>query len=166
MSLVTNPSLGWADNADDAMRGNRHRKAERRLIDKLFRIWKTFLFQRCFVLQHATRTLLCKSCNKRGSRHPVIAFWNRYRDIVNDGDTANLHRQDLLARAVPRILYERIEQRMGRHYPQIRQSLGGAIQFKHWWQQTKPNIAFQCTTHKSENIRSHFLMYWQLNNCR
>ena len=67
-------------------------KAERRLIDKLSRIWKTFLFQRCFVLQHATRTLLCKSCNKRGSRHPVIAFWNRYRDIINDSVTANLHR--------------------------------------------------------------------------
>ena len=35
--------------------------------------------------------------------------------------TANLHRQDVKARAEPRIIHARIEQRMARHYPQIRQ---------------------------------------------
>ena len=137
MSLVTNPSLGWADNADDAMRGNRHRiKAERRLIDKLSRIWKTFLFQRCFVLQHATRTLLCKSCNKRGSRHPVIAFWNRYRDIINDSVTANLHRTCRRGRTKDITCKDRAED-----YPKIMCSLGGATQFQHWWQtiHNRPN---------------------------
>ena len=46
--------------------------------------------------------------------------------------TANLHRQDVKARAEPRIIHARIEERTERHYPQIKHSLGGAThQTKH-----------------------------------